>query len=401
MDHTSSSEKITPYLWLLFIICLLSNVFAGVASTLMSVYLPVVVKDLLGNSSEAQVNNVSAYINAWYFIGWAIGGLIWGVIGDWIGRSKSLALAIGMYGLCTFLKGLAPSWEVLQLFQFFCGFGVGGVLVMNTTLMSEAWPEKTRALFIGFVSIGFPIGIFSSGAIDYFVSSWRQGFFFGLFPMLLALVAWGALRESPEWEQVKEDNDSTTEIADYRTTLFSGSIIFGCMLIGLWAIFSWVPTWVQSLLVSSNGQDERGLSLMLLGAGGLTGGFLSGWVMNLLGARKTMMACFFGCFLFSFLLFKLNTSFTLLTAIEIGCLALVFGVSQGALAVYIPLLFPVPIRGTATGICFNLGRFFTAAAVFYVGAWVVALGGYGQSLFAFSFVFVVGFLFVLFSSATE
>lgn len=141
--------------------------------------MPVVVAELVGAVNDSELNNVSAYINALYFVGWAIGGLTWGVIGDRIGRSKSLALAVTMYGLFTFLKSLAPSWEWILFFQFFCGFGVGGVLVLNTTLLSEVWPEKTRAVFIGILSTGFPVGIFSSGLVNYFVSGWREGFMAG------------------------------------------------------------------------------------------------------------------------------------------------------------------------------------------------------------------------------
>ncbi len=139
---------------------------------------------------------------------------------------------------------------------------------------------------------------------------------------------------------------------------------------------------------------------MILGAGGLSGGFFSGWVSNAWGTRKAMLVCFSGCFIFSFLLFKLNTTFSTITLVELACLAFMFGISQGLLSVYVPLLFPVSIRGAATGFCFNIGRFFTAAAVFFVGAFVVALGGYGNSLFVFSIVFVVGFIFLLFSNKT-
>jgi predicted MFS family arabinose efflux permease len=393
------TEKISAYHWLLFVLCFLSNVLAGAASTLMSVYLPVVAKDLLGQVNEGRLNEVSAYINSLYFIGWAIGGLVWGMIGDKIGRAKSLAMAVSMYGLFTLLKGFAVSWEMILVFQFFCGFGVGGVLVMNTTLLSEAWPEKTKAIFIGFLSIGFPVGIFSSGAINYFVSSWRQGFLFGMLPLIVGLVSFWALRESEKWKNSRKENQKNkTNISEHRNDLLRGSIIFGSMLIGLWAIFSWVPTWVQSLLINSDGQKERGLSLMLLGAGGLSGGFVSGWVCNALGIRKTMILCFSGCFILSFLLFKLNTTFSTVTIVEITMLSFMFGISQGSLSVYIPLLFPVSIRATATGFCFNVGRFFTAAAVFFVGALVITFGGYGNSLFVFSFVFLIGLSFILFSN---
>jgi len=395
------TEKISAYHWQLFVICFLGNVLAGLSSTLMSVYM-LVVKDLLGQVDSAQLNNVSAYINSLYFVGWAIGGLTWGLIGDRIGRARSLALAVSMYGLFTFLKGFAPSWEMILVFQFFCGFGVGGVLVINTTLLSEVWPEKSRAIFIGILSIGFPVGIFSSGAMNYFVSSWRQGFMVGALPVALGLLSLWVLKESEKWKTSHaKPVENKIKMSEHRSDLFNGSVIFGSMLIGLWAIFSWVPTWVQSLLINSDGQNERGLSMMLLGAGGLTGGFLSGWVANALGTRKAMMVCFSGCFIISFLLFKGNDTFSTITLIEIAALSFMFGISQGLLSVYIPLLFPVDIRATATGFCFNVGRFFTAAAVFFVGALVTTLGGYGNSLFAFSMVFLIGLVFLAFSKRTK
>ena len=62
-------EKITPYHWLLFAICFFSTVFAGTVSTLMSVYLPVAVKDLLGNKNPDELNYISAYINDIFIFG--------------------------------------------------------------------------------------------------------------------------------------------------------------------------------------------------------------------------------------------------------------------------------------------------------------------------------------------
>lgn len=174
-------------------------------------------------------------------------------------------------------------------------------------------------------------------------------------------------------------------------------MIFGAMLIGLWAIFSWVPTWVQSLLTNTDGQHERGLSMMLLGAGGLTGGFFSGWIANAMGIRRAMVMCFSACFVLSFVLFKLNTTFSPVIYGEIALLALFFGISQGLLSTYIPALFPTAIRATATGICFNIGRLVTAVAVFFVGAMVTRLGGYGNAIFTFSFVFLLGLAVIYFT----
>jgi len=82
-------------------------------------------------------------------------------------------------------------------------------------------------------------------------------------------------------------------------------------------------------------------------------------------------------------------------------LAFFFGASQGVLSLYIPNLFPVEIRGTATGFCFNIGRLFTATAVLFVGVLVSELGGYGNALFIFSLVFVIGFVVTFFGSPVQ
>jgi MFS family permease len=396
----AGTDTISAYHWLLFGLCFSANIMGGTASTLMSVYLPVLVRDLLSTVGGEELSQVSAYISALYFVGWAIGGLCMGVIGDRIGRVRSLVLSICTFGLFTFLISFASSWEMTLVFRFFCGFGVGGMMVINTTLLSEVWPVKTRAVFIGILSIGFPVGIFSSGAVNYLVSSWRDGFKMGVLPLCIGFIAIWVLKESEMWK-VSRSNPNERKIKEnlreYRKDLINGSIIYGSMLIGLWAIFSWVPTWVQSLLTDSDGQNERGLSMMLLGAGGLSGGFVSGWVSNALGTRRSMLLCFSGCFILSVLLFKLNTTFSVATIVEIAMLSFMFGISQGLLGVYIPQLFPVSIRAMATGFCFNVGRFVTAAAVFFVGVLVVTFGGYGNSLFVFSLIFLVGFTFLFYS----
>lgn len=396
-------QKITAYHWLLFAICFFGTAFAGTISTLMSVYLPVAVKDLLGNKNADELNNISAYINAIFIFGGAFGGFISGIISDKFGRKAGVIFSIASYGLFTILTGYMPNWWGVVICRFFSGFGLGGVLVTTTTLMMEEWPQKTRAIFIGILSISIPVGIFSAGVIDYFVSSWRQGFLVGIIPVSIAVSSTWLLRESAKW---KYDREAVTKkikkvesifAASHRTDLIIGSIIFGTMLVGMWAIFSWIPTWIQSLITNSDAQKERGLSMMMLGMGGLTGGFLSGWLTNAIGLRKSMLLCFSVCTVLSLVMFKTNNIFSPVIYAEIAVMALFFGASQGVLSVYIPGLFPVNIRGTATGFCFNTGRLFTATAVLFVGVLVNELGGYGNSLFIFSLVFLIGLVVTFFT----
>ncbi len=396
-----TEKKISFYHWVLFAICFLGTAFAGTVSTLMSVYLPVAVTDLLGSQDDDRLNSISAYINSVFIIGGAVGGFVCGSISDKWGRKSGVIISILSYGVFTMLTGLMPNWLGVVVCRFFSGFGLGGVLVTTVTLVMEVWPEKSRAIFIGILSISIPVGIFSAGVIDYFVSSWREGFAVGIFPVSIALISLKMLKESPKWlaEKTRIHTATATTISVFslahRRELVFGSIIFGAMLIGLWAIFSWLPTWIQTLITDGDAQKERGLSMMMLGMGGLIGGFISGWLINALGAKKTMLLCFAVCSVFSLVLFKFNSTFHTIIFAEIFVLALFFGISQGVLSVYIPALFPVSIRGTATGFCFNTGRILTALAVLFVGVMVTTLGGYGNALFIFSSVFWIGFFVML------
>src|SRR5690606_30995708 len=101
------------------------------------------------------------------------------------------------------------------------------------------------------------------------------------------------------------------------------------------------------------------------------------------------------------LLFGLNDSFSNIIYVELAFLSFFFGISQGLLSIYVPQLFPVRIRGTFTGICFNIGRIVTAIAIFFVGFFVVFFNGYSNTLLAFAGIFLIGFLTMLFTKENK
>lgn len=401
--RTSVDRQTGPEIhgWVLFAICFLSNVFAGQISTLMSVFLPSTLDALLeGRDVDTEaIDRIGSYINAVFLLGWTLGGISWGLIADTIGRYRSFVLSLACIGLFTVLISFTPNWETLVFFRLMAGFGVGGVMVISVTFLSEVWPVSSRNIVIGIVSIGFPVGIFTSGLVNIF-SGWREGFLIGILPIALSILACFVLKESRSWSEHGNIRSGSRLglFRTYRKELLHGTVIFGAMLIGLWAVFSWYPTWVQSLLqgTGSSGQHERGVVMMVLGLGGLTGGFFSGWVAKVIGVRKAMMLCFSGCSLISLLLFGFNTDFSMVIYLETAFLSLFFGLSQGLLSFYIPQLFPTEIRAGATGFCFNLGRVFTTVAVFSLGNLVSVLGGYGNALLLFSLVFVLGLILILF-----
>jgi predicted MFS family arabinose efflux permease len=385
-----------------YIILFLATFLSGILSMLMSVLLPVVVTDFSGNILEEKLNDASAWINAVFIIGWMFGGLLWGVIGDRIGRSRSLALSIAGFGLFGLLTGMCSSWIQVCICRFFTGFGIGGLLVLSSVLITELWTEKKKAVVMGIVSLAMPVGFFAAGAINNFTEGWRSPFLLSIVPLALGILAWFILPESSNWANIKKastnvSNKVTSWTGSYRANLLVGSVIFGTMLIGLWAIFSWAPTWIQTISVPENAQQARGTLMMIMAGGGIAGSFASGWIVNAAGLRKTILACFAVCFIMSFVIFKMTTDLTILTYLELILLAFFFGISQGALAIYIPSLFPPIVCATATGFCFNIGRLFTGTVVFFIGALESMLGGYGNAIFIFSFIFVIGFITTFFS----
>ena len=152
-----SSAKVKGKLTIAFIVCFVSIMFSGIASMLMSVYLPVAVKDLLGNVSDEKMNNVGAYINSVFIFGSMFGGFAWGFICDRIGRARSVMLSTAFYGLFTVLTAFSSSWLLVGIYRFLTGFGVGGVILTTNILVSELWPEKKKAVALGIVSAAMPV----------------------------------------------------------------------------------------------------------------------------------------------------------------------------------------------------------------------------------------------------
>ncbi|MCE7061533.1 MFS transporter [Dyadobacter sp. CY343] len=393
LEITNIESKSVAGKWLAFGLCFVTYTLSGTVSTLMSVYLPVAIRELNGGAvSEAQLGEIGAYINALYLYGWMCGGLLFGMISDRIGRVKSLTLVTALYGIFTCLVTIVPNWHTLLAFRFMTGMGVGGVLLISTVYISEIWEEKTRAVMLGILAVCFPIGIVTTGSINLLFSDWRSAFGIGIIPVITALLIYLLAPESAKWRNlnVSDKKSPTLFTGENRANLISGSLIFGSVLIGLWGIFSWLPTWVQTLLASGqDGQKERGLIMILLGSGGIIGGLFSGVLLNRFGKKRTLTGVFASCLIICCILFLTNTQFSAIIYLETAMLAFCFGISQGALSSYIPELFPVSIRGTATGFCFNVGRFFTATAVFFIGSLVSVLGGLGNALLVFTLPFVI------------
>ncbi len=375
----------------LFALCFLSVALGAMDSVLSSAYLPDIVRSLAPRLDEAGKGTVGAWINFAFLAGATLGGIAFGFLSDHIGRRTVLILALGSYSAGSAAGALAGSWEVFAFTRLLVGAGVGAALVVSAVLVSENWEPRSRAVALGILSVAYPVGIIASGTVTTNVTEWRTAFWLGASALLLILPL-RRLAPGPPGQSTVSNVSSRLSLKDHSIQLFSGILIYGTMLLGLWAAFSWLPTWVQSLLGDdlAEGQSKRGLSMTLLGMGGLGGGLVSGFLANRFGHRQVQAICFIVCLLTTYGLFQAHSTYTATVPLGIGLLGICFGISQGVLNDYIPGLFPGAVRAAATGLCFHTGRAFTAAAVFFVGALVVWFGGYGNAIFAFSLIYIPG-----------
>src|SRR5688572_6539819 len=108
-------DGITRYHILVFAGCWLGGIFDGMDSTMMSVVMPVSIGELIGTTDKSQVRHIGAIVTSIFLLGWTLGGILFGWIGDKLGRVKSMIFSILLYAIFTGLAGLAQSWEILAL----------------------------------------------------------------------------------------------------------------------------------------------------------------------------------------------------------------------------------------------------------------------------------------------
>lgn len=390
-----------------------STVSGGMVTTLMAAYLTVSIQDLIGSADPSQVGYIGSYINALYIVGWAIGGILFGWLGDKAGRARTLSLTILIFSVFTLAVWQVQSWQLLVVFRFITGMGVGGTMVLTAVYVAEIWGDRIRgrAIALSILAVGFPIGIIVSGIVTHIVDDWRIAFLAGVLPLTIAILCLLVLKEPNQWSRIKKDRGKDREAKsgsiafilapENRVNFFVAATIFGSMLVGIWATFSWLPTWAQTLPDGGAGLSEGGNLVILLGMGAIVGSFFAGFLANSLGRKKALMLAFGGASFAASLLYLSNSEFSGIVYVQTSFLSLFFGISQAIFTAYIPELFPTRIRSTATGICFNAGRFVTATAVFFVGILVPVLGGYSNSLLIFSVTYLIGFITVWFGSETR
>ena len=142
-------------------------------------------------------------------IGWATGGIIFGILGDKIGRARTMVFTIVIYSVFTGLSGFAHNiWDFI-LYRFLCGLGMGGQFSVGVALVAEYMPDRVRPKALGLLQALANWGNVTAviawawrfGQISSIAEPWRWTLAVGAIPAILAIPVFRSLKEPESWKK--------------------------------------------------------------------------------------------------------------------------------------------------------------------------------------------------------
>ena len=386
------------YHWFVLIVAALGWLFDCLDQQLFNAARVPAMRELLGTRDMAEVTRFGGYATSIFLMGWATGGLIFGILGDRIGRAKTMLWTILIYSLFTGLSALSTGFWDFAVYRFLTGLGVGGEFAVGVALVAEVMPERARPYALGLlqalstvgnvaaalVSIG--VGYLEhSGAVSH-AHGWRLMFLVGAVPALLAIFIRRRLKEPERWRQaVQEKPERMGSYRDmfgdprWRRNAIVGFLLAFVGVVGLWGILFFSIDLIRSVLRQSFAAEGLtpaelsgklhvwvGVTLILMNVGAFAGLYGFGPVAQRIGRRPT--------FAIAFLLAMVSTGagfWFLNDRSDIFWLIPIMGFCQFSLfagyAIYFPELFPTRLRSTGTSFCYNVGRFVAALGPLTLG----------------------------------
>jgi len=398
---TAGSESlgaITPRQWRSGTAAWLGWLFDGLEIHLYTLVATPLVVHLLGaaGSGDPAVKEKSAYIQAAFLAGWALGGAFFGLLGDRIGRSRALSLTILTYALCTGLCAASQTWWQLMIFRFLAALGIGGEWAVGAALLVETWPSGLRPVISAVLQTAVNLGIVTAAALVTLMQflphppSERWVFLIGVAPALLVFWIRRQVPESDSWQAARTGSGAQPGLRD----LFRGRVapitintgaVCALSLSGWWLIQFWHPQHLRRLLELSGhapAETTRSVSaaFFLMNVVAILGNFAAGWLASRMGNRKAIMTMFAGMFAAIVGAFCVPRGFAGLAWFWMPLVGFFSGVF-GLFTMYLPPLFPTLLRTTGAGFCYNIGRLSAAAASVIFG-WAAPVGDYRLALLA-------------------
>lgn len=393
-------KLLNRYHWFVLIVAALGWLFDCLDQQLFNLARVPAMKELLAQpvapANPGDVAKYGGYATSIFLIGWAVGGLFFGVLGDRIGRAKTMMITILAYSLFTGLSAFSKGWLDFAVYRFLTGLGVGGEFAVGVALVAEAMPDRARPYALGLLqalsaignvtaaltSMGFGrleetgvIGVAGGWA------AWRWMFVVGAVPALLALVIRARLKEPARWVAAKAvKREKTGWLFEYgqlfgdprwRRNAIIGVLLATTGVIGLWGIGFFAIDLQRSVFTkvfTAQGIDPAqipgkvtfwaGVTSMVLNAGAFLGMIAFSRITQQIGRRRAFAIAFITGALSTmavFWFFNRISDLWLIFLMGFFLLALF-----GGYAIYFPELFPTRLRSTGVSFCYNVGRLVAA-----------------------------------------
>jgi len=399
-DEAARLRDITPQQWKSGLAAWLGWAFDGLELHLYTLVATPVVVTLLAaaSASDPAVKEKSAYIQAAFLTGWAAGGAFFGRLGDLLGRSRALALTILTYAACTGLCAAAQTWWQLMIFRFIAALGIGGEWAVGASLLAETWPRAWRPWLAAVLQSGVNLGILFAAAVVWLLShlphrpNERLVFLLGVLPALLVFWVRRQVPEPANWRQAEADAGPKPRVRDLFHDRLAGvtgitTLVCALSLSAWWLFVFWHPQHLRKLLEAAGtapADATRRISaaFFVMIAVSIGGNYFAGWLARRLGNPRAIGLMFWGLFASMAGAFIVPRDFAALAWFWVPLTGFFSGVF-GLFTMYLPPLFPVLLRTTGAGFCYNIGRLAAAAASVVFG-WLAPVGDFRTALFASS-----------------
>ena len=409
----ASLLEMNRYHWFVFAVTATAWMLDCMDQQLFNLARQSAVTELLGPEGRSEVKLWATISTSVFLIGWAVGGLFFGIMGDRSGRVKTLSTTILVYSIFTGLSALSMTiWDFMG-YRFLTGLGVGGVFAVAVALIAETVPDRPRPYTLGMLQalsgvgnctaalIFIGLGLLAArGYFDHLtvlgsglIKPWRIMFLVGIVPGLLVVLIQGRMHEPEKWKRAIAAGQKKPGFGElFAHPVWRRHALFGLLLafsgvVGLWGIGFFSIDLQQSVFkktfiaeAKAMDLDEAettryvggqlaiwaGITSLFLNAGAAAGMLTFSTVTAFLGRKKSFAIAFVAAGFSTLLVFwKLKTFEDIYWMIPLMgfCQLALFG----GFAIYLPELFPTRLRSTGTSFCYNVGRLAAAVGPFMLG----------------------------------
>ncbi len=437
-------QGVPRYAWIVLMVAALGWLFDAMDQNLFNLVRQQSVMEVLKHSGlagdilEKTAKSWGGLLTAIFLLGWATGGFIFGILGDRLGRTRTMMITILIYACFTGLNGLVTEIHWYAVCRFLTALGVGGEFAAGASLVAEVWPNRSRPMALGALQALSAIGNMGAAVITLALSSmgWQVVYFVGASPALVVLWIRASVKEPERWKEAKASStqeelgkiSDLLRVPELRRNTISGVLMALAGVGGLWGVAFFLPDLVGSTLkpiitksnvilalpesaregaIKKTLTEYRSIVFFVQNIGAFVGMFayaaLSEWkgrrpalVLFFVLAYLSVQATFWG-------IHDLNSA--ILLALLLGFCALA---PFSAYAVYFPELYPTRLRATGVGFCYNCARILAALAPFALGqlsnhfaSATDSTHGLRVAATVVSSIYVVGFLGVWLAPETQ